>query len=165
MHIKRGIDALATLIGNPSEGLPEDVFLFVSRVTPLLNVDLLIKDARGRTLLTWRDDWFAGAGWHIPGGIIRFKETISGRIRKVAKTELGSEVKFQPFPLAVNEIIDPLRKERGHFISLLYQCSFVTLPDESLRYRSGPPKRNQWMWHSVCPKDIIAVHEMYRQLI
>lgn len=56
MQIKRGIDALETLIGNPSEGLPEDIFLFVSRVTPLLNVDLLIKNESNRTLLTWRDE-------------------------------------------------------------------------------------------------------------
>lgn len=131
----------------------------------MVNVDLLIKNESGQTLLTWRDDGYYNAGWHVPGGIIRFKETISDRIMKVAKTELGTEVKFLPFPLAVNEIIEPLREERGHFISLLYQCSLVTLPDESLRYRSGTPRRNQWMWHSECPKDIIAVHEIYRQLI
>lgn len=56
MQIKRGIDALETLIGNPSEGLTEDIFLFVSRVTPLLNVDLLIKNESNRTLLTWSDE-------------------------------------------------------------------------------------------------------------
>ena len=35
-------------------GLPGELFLFVSRVTPLVNVDLLIEDEHKRTLLTWR---------------------------------------------------------------------------------------------------------------
>jgi colanic acid biosynthesis protein WcaH len=35
---------------------------------------------KGRTLLTWRDDESFGAGWHVPGGIIRYKETAADRI-------------------------------------------------------------------------------------
>ena len=46
------VAALEAAIGPPEEGLPEDVLLFVSRVSPLVNVDLLIKDEQRRTLLT-----------------------------------------------------------------------------------------------------------------
>ena len=53
-------------------------------LTPLVNVDLLIKDS-GRTLLTWRDDEFYGPGWHIPGGILGFKERALDRLAKVAE--------------------------------------------------------------------------------
>src|SRR6185295_12919473 len=68
--------------------LPEDMFLLVSRLTPLVNVDLLIKDNQNRTLLTWRDDEYYGAGWHIPGGIIRFRETAADRVLAVGRGEL-----------------------------------------------------------------------------
>lgn len=165
VDIKQSINAIESMIGDPSNGLPEDVFLFASRITPMVNVDLLIKNKRNQTLLTWRDDGYYKAGWHVPGGIIRYKETLSERIRAVAKTELGAEVVFQMNPIAINEIIHQRRRERGHFISLLYQCSLIATLDEGLRYQSGAPRQNQWMWHERCPENLIAVHEIYRQYI
>lgn len=161
IDIKNVIQALEAYIVNPSTGLPEDVFLFVSRITPMINVDLLIRDERGRTLLTWRDDGYHATGWHVPGGIIRFRETFADRIRAVARTELGADLKFKPTPQAINEIILPERRERSHFISLLYECSLVSSPDKSLAFRSGTPLSGQWMWHEKCPENIIAVHEIY----
>ena len=76
MELREIIDILESSIPNPSKGLPEEVFLFVSRITPLINVDLLIKNEQNHTLLTWRNDSYY-LGWHIPGGIIRYKETIA----------------------------------------------------------------------------------------
>ena len=58
LELTKIIDKLESSIQNPSKGLPEEVFLFVSRVTPLINVDLLIKNERNQTLLTWRADNF-----------------------------------------------------------------------------------------------------------
>lgn len=162
---KYSISTIESLIQDPSKGLPEDIFQFISRTTPLVNVDLLIKDKKNRTLLTWRNDDYSEPGWHIPGGIIRFKETIADRVAEVAKHELGTEVKFDSVPLAINEVIHPTRNTRGHFISLLFKCSLVTPPDESHHYKSGNPEPNEWMWHSTCPENIISVHEMYRGFI
>ncbi len=76
----------------PQEGLPEPVFEFVSSVTPMVNVDLLVRDKDGRILLAWREDKFSGKVWHIPGGIIRFQESMETRIHKVAQQELGAEI-------------------------------------------------------------------------
>ena len=165
MKTKRIIDILDSSIGDPSKGLPQDVFLFISRITPLINVDLLIKNEKNDTLLTWRDDGFCSPSWHIPGGIIRFKETIADRIHAVAKSELGAKVEFNKTPLATNEVIHRERKIRGHFISLLFQCSLVTPPDESLECQSDLPRPDEWMWHSTCPANIIPVHEMYRKYV
>jgi ADP-ribose pyrophosphatase YjhB (NUDIX family) len=164
MELKRVIETLEPFVQDPSQGLPEDLFLFVSRVTPLINVDLLIKDERNQTLLTWRDDGYWNPGWHVPGGIIRYKETIAARVKAVAKTELGAEVEFDPGPLAVNELIHETRENRGHFISLLYQCRLVTQPDERLRC-CNTPRPSEWMWHGFCPPNMISVHEIYRKYI
>jgi ADP-ribose pyrophosphatase YjhB (NUDIX family) len=163
--IKRATHTIDSLIDDPRRGLPEDLFLFTSRITPMVNVDLLIKNERGQTLLTWRDDGYWKPGWHIPGGIIRYQESIAARIRAVARTELGAEVAFQPTPLAIKEIMNPNRKVRGHFISFLYLCSLTTAPDNGLQYRSGQPLPNQWMWHETYPDNIIPVHEVYREYI
>lgn len=165
MKIVEVIRLLERFIKNPSKGLPEEVFLFVSRITPLINVDLLIKNKGGETLLTWREDGFFKPGWHIPGGIIRYKEKIATRIKAVARKEIGASIVFEENPLAINEVILPFQKNRGHFISLLYKCELISKPKESLRYNGGAPKNGQWKWHKKCPIDIISVHKMYKKFI
>lgn len=145
--------------------LPQKLFLKISGLTPLINVDLLIKDVNGRTLLTWRDDGYWTPGWHIPGGIIRFKERAEDRIQRTAQAELGAGVKTSKEPAAVNQFIHPSRRERGHFISLLYRCSLKGKPSPALQYRGGTPKPGQWAWHDGCPADLLEVHEVYREFI
>jgi len=153
------IAPLETAIGDPRQGLPEEAFLFVSRVTPLINVDLLIQDEAGRTLLTWRDDEFFGPGWHIPGGIIRYKELAADRIRACALTELGAEVAFDSAPLLLFENIRQHRS-RGHFISLLYRCRLLT-PLDDTRRASSSPSAGTWRWHQGCPPDLIEAQADY----
>lgn len=163
MELSKAISFIEAAIGDPSKGLPEDVFLLISRISPMVNVDLLIKNQNNQTLLTWRDDIYYKAGWHVPGGIIRFKETAADRIRAVANTELGCEVKFCEVPLAIHECIDGDRRDRGHFISLLFSCSLLTAPAPILEYKSGQPRLNQWKWHDNCPQNILSVQEIYRK--
>jgi ADP-ribose pyrophosphatase YjhB (NUDIX family) len=165
LAVKKDIEILESHILNPTKGLPEEVFLFVSRITPMINVDLLIKNVKNQTLLTWRDDGYYLPGWHVPGGIIRYKEKIFDRVRAVGQNELGAEVTFDPVPITINEVIHETRKHRGHFISLLYRCSFVEQPDERLRCKSALPNQNEWLWHDACPDNIISVHEIYRKFI
>ena len=160
-----GLAELEAAIRSPDKGLPEDIFLFISRVTPLVNVDLLVQNDQNQTLLTWRDDGYYPPGWHVPGGIIRYKETFEERIRAAAKIELGAEVRFDGTPLAINQVVQNEWKNRGHFISLLFKCCLITSLDEGLRCKTEPADTNQWKWHEHCPANIIPVHEMYRSFI
>jgi colanic acid biosynthesis protein WcaH len=165
LEINKTIDLLESYIDDPQKRLPEQVFLFLSRLTPMINVDLLIKNQQGQTLLTWREDNYWAPGWHIPGGIIRFKEKISDRIKAVALNELGAKVEFKPKPLATNEIIHPDRMERGHFISMLYECTLISPLDENLKCRNKTPQKGTWAWHDKCPDNLLEVHELYRKFI
>jgi ADP-ribose pyrophosphatase YjhB (NUDIX family) len=158
------IAALEAEIGDPRVGLPEDVFRFVSRLTPLINVDLLIQDERRRTLLTWRDDEFYGAGWHIPGGIIRYKETAEARIRACADEELGAGVSFDPVPLLLLESIES-QKDRGHFLSLLFRCRLIGPPDPAREALGARPAPGAWRWHDGPPADLLDVHRRYAQFL
>ncbi|MBU1689248.1 MAG: NUDIX hydrolase [Gammaproteobacteria bacterium] len=162
MLIQNLIELLEARIENPSQGLPEELFLFISRLTPMVNVDLLVKNMEKETLLTWRDDEFYGPGWHVPGGIVRFKEPLTSRIHAVAASELGASVEFRSEPLAVNEIMNAKRDTRGHFISLLYECRLTSQLDPDLEYKSGAIKNGEWAWHASCPKNLISVQEIYR---
>ena len=162
---KRLLAALDACAPEPSAGLPEALFQLVSRLTPLVNVDLLVQDAERGTLLTWRADEFYGPGWHVPGGIIRYKETAEDRIRATAQRELGAAVEFEPQPVAVVQAIDPERRERGHFISLVYRCRLATPPAEALRFTGGVPQHGQWAWHAQCPPDLISAQAPYRRFL
>ena len=121
--INQLIDELEKIIRNPHSGLPEEVFLLATRITPMVNVDLLIRNNKNQTLLTWRGGNYYSPGWLIPGGIIRYKENMSDRINHVARTELGVEVEFHAQPILISEIIrSPKILNRGHFISFLFEC-------------------------------------------
>jgi len=164
MNILDAVNFLDMHTANKTEGLPDEIFYFISRTTPMVNVDLLIKDENGRTMLSWRDDKYAGGGWHIPGGIIRYKETLHSRLLKVAQKEVGRDVSFEEKPIAINEIILPELENRAHFISFLYKCylpsSFEIDNKGKTEHEAGFLK-----WHDKCPDDLIAVHNIYREYI
>ena len=155
------IRQLESLIDAGADGLPEELFLFVSRITPLVNVDLLIQDDSRRTLLTWRSDRFFGSGWHVPGGIVRIKEAAAHRVHAVARVELGAAVTFDPVPILVEEKIRPAWPERGHTVSLLYRCRLANTLDPRLRYTPEAPMPDQWLWHERCPENLIRDHRSY----
>jgi len=158
------LHAIEAVLPEVRDGLPEEVLQFVSRLTPLVNVDLLIKDSQGRTLLTWRDDDFFGPGWHLPGSIIRYKERALDRVNLCARVELGAEVDSEIEPVCVVEGISKA-VTRGHHVSLLYRCRLLTPPDESRRAAAVPPNAGQWRWHAGCPADLLLEQAAYARFI
>jgi len=163
--LKFHLDKISEYIQNAKDGLPLDVFYFVSQLTPLINVDLLIKNKQGQVLLAWRDDRFYGPAWHIPGGIIRFKEKIEDRIQKVSLLELGATVNFAPEPIHIRGLINQERDIRGHFISLLFLCELSSDLAQEKEYKGGDPKQGEWAWHDKAPCNLLKVHEAFRKYI
>lgn len=162
MNLKKNILEIEKLVKNPKKGLPDDVFYFVGRLTPYINVDLLIKCKNHGTLLTWRDDLYSGTGWHFPGGIIRFKENIQSRIYKVAKNEINIKIKSYNGPLEINQIIIN-QKERSHFISLLYKCE---IGDKELHNLLKLSKKNKKIrFFKKEPKQLLKWHKIYKKYI
>ena len=106
-------------IPNPKEGLLEEVFLFATEITPMVNVDLLIKDKDGKILLSWRNDRFYNEGWHVPGGILRLQETFEQRIQLTALEEIGCRVEHSIEPIEIVPIICEDMIQRSHFISFV----------------------------------------------
>ena len=160
--MNKNIKFIEKNIKNPKKGLPEDFFLFISRVTPLVCVDLLIKNKKNQTLLTWRKKGEKSpAGWHVPGGIIRFKEKIFDRIKKVAKNELNAKVVFGTKPIAINEI-NLNQKNRSHVISFLFLCNLKKKLSNDLKFINKNPKVGQWSWFNKVPKELIPPHRIYK---
>ena len=111
--------------------------------------------------MTWRDDKYCGQGWHIPGGIIRFQEKIEDRIKMVAKTELGISVSDQSKFLAINEIVVPEKKERSHFISMLYECKINKRAYDILKKKIKTDDKIKFF--KKTPNDIIHFHKIYEK--
>lgn len=165
MNPEDAIKILDAYIKNPRNGLPEDVFYFISRNTPLINVDLLIKDETGRSLMSWRDDKYSGTGWHLVGGIIRFKETMEARVKKVGESEIGvTDIVFDQDPIAINQIFNTTYENRGHFISILYKCS---LPSSFVPRNNGLKETDPGFvkWHETCPQNLLKFHDIYRKYL
>lgn len=156
------LDAVRDYITDPTKGLPEDVFLFVSELTPLANVDLLVRDEKGRVLLSWRNDPWWGKGWHVPGGIIRLRETFDDRIQKTAQSELGTNVVYKNEPIEIRQIINSELKTRSHHITFVYECK---VPDD-YQIKNGSLSEFDTgflAWHENCPDNILKCHEFYRK--
>ena len=149
-------EALAK-IGDPRLGLPDEVFDFVRHVTPLVNVDLLIQRG-GESLLAWREDEY-DSGWHVMGGIVRFRETLKARIDAVAAKEIGVGIDSENLPCAMNEVCD---HKRAHFISLLYRCQLKEEPDPSRMFTgTGKPKNGALAWMRGAPPALYPGQRFY----
>ena len=157
--MKKYINQIEKKIKNPNKGLPDDLFYFIGRMTAYINVDLLIRCPKRGLLLTWRNDDYAGKGWHIPGGIIRFREKIKDRILKVGREELKITINEFNGPISTNEIILKKQTDRSHFISLLYDCK---IEDKQLLKLDEIIKRNKKInFFKKKPKDLLKLHEIY----
>ena len=90
-------------MNNSSAGyIDGDVFKTVIENTPLVSVDLIVKD-RGRVLLGKRVNRPAQGKWFTLGGRVLKNEMINSAIRRIAKTELGIELTTEPKFIGVFE--------------------------------------------------------------
>lgn len=162
MNVKEASNYLLQEIEEPHNGLPQEVFDLAASIVPMVNVDLLVQNKDGEVLLAWRDDG-KNIGWHIPGGIIRFKETFEERIQKTAKNELGAEVSFDENPLKISEIFMPYQY-RGHFISFLYKCH---LPEGFvIDNKSKDETENGYLkWHNRMPNNLVQGQKCYEEFL
>lgn len=153
-------------------GLGTDLFHFVSSLTPIVNVDLVVYNSKGQFLLSMRDDSHCGKGWHIPGGCIRFKETIGARIRKVAKSELNLiDFTYDKEPMKVFEIMWEKGQrdlenddERAHFITLVYRCY---APDSFTIDNKGKTENEVGYsrWFDKLPDNLLKIQNCYRDIL
>ncbi len=168
--IEQAVRTLLSANLDARNGLPENLFLLVSALTPIPNVDLLIRDKKGRILLSWRDDPYYGKGWHIPGGCVRFGETMAQRLQRTAVNELGCEVTFDPEPLTVRDVLRGPRPGlvnpdiRGHNITILFQCS---LPEEYRIDNRGRAETDPGYlrWFDKIPENLLRVHDVYKEFL
>jgi len=75
--------------------LSDDDFLFVITNTPLVAIDLILRDAEGRIFLGRRRNEPASGKWFVPGGRILKNETIEQAFARICRSELGQSLPFE----------------------------------------------------------------------
>jgi GDP-mannose mannosyl hydrolase len=73
--------------------LPEEEFLQLIANAPLVSIDLVVSDAAGRILLGLRRNAPARGSWFVPGGIVRKNERLDAAYARIARNELGAELR------------------------------------------------------------------------
>jgi len=69
--------------------LSHDELAEVVRLAPLVSIDLIIENSKGRVLLGMRNNEPAKGFWFVPGGRILKNERIAEAFERVMKDELG----------------------------------------------------------------------------
>lgn len=71
--------------------LPDETFKSVIQHTPLISIDLIVRNERGEVLLGKRVNAPAKGYWFVPGGRVRKNETLDDAFVRLVKEELGIE--------------------------------------------------------------------------
>ncbi|MEO7403196.1 MAG: GDP-mannose mannosyl hydrolase [Burkholderiales bacterium] len=69
--------------------LPREIFATVVRHTPLVSIDLVVRDASGRMLVGWGRNRPARESWFVPGARIAKDESLDAAFRRISHAELG----------------------------------------------------------------------------
>lgn len=69
--------------------LSKDTFKKIVKYTPLISIDLIIEDKKGKILLGRRSNFPAKGKWFVPGGRIRKDEKFRDAFHRILKSETG----------------------------------------------------------------------------
>jgi len=120
---------------NTKEVWPKAIFDSLVKHVTFVACECAVIDSHGALLLTWRDDQF-WKGWHIPGGLLRYKESFLTRIRATLKRETGLTVIRAKLLDVYNYQNDP----RGHSISMLFLCTCRGSAKKGTWFKKVPPR-------------------------
>ena len=156
---------LAILMGwfkvDPRSGLGKTLFEALSELTPIVNIELIVSDTNARVALVYRDDEFYGPGWHLPGGVLRFKENLVERVHRTASKEVGCKNLTDLVFLNHFEVFAANRDTRGHFISFLFSAVDMKLVELENFESNKNYKHGDAAMFSNFPENIIPQHSKY----
>lgn len=108
--------------------LDNERFLQIIEATPLVSIDLVVRNEKGEALLGKRVNRPAQGCWFVPGGRIRKNERINDAFERISEFELGVRLKKGAARLlgAYDHIYeDNFTGESGintHYVVLAFSC-------------------------------------------
>jgi len=124
-------------------------FRTVVRLTPLVSIDLVIRNARDEVLLGLRNNEPAKGFYFVPGGAIRKNESLEIAFARIMKTEVGCDAAFADARfLGIYQHFYPTNRfgEAGygtHYVALDYE---IALPEGAAV--KGDDQHSELSWWS-----------------
>lgn len=132
-----------------SSWLSRDTFRTIVDTTPLISIDLLVRDAAGRILVGKRVNRPAQGFWFVPGGRILKNETIADAFLRLTENELGQRTDIRSaryLGLYEHFYEDSIFSDEGPEVSTHYIVNGfeIHLPEsqQSLPYE----QHNEYLW-------------------
>ncbi len=127
--------------------LSEDTFSTVIKSTPLVSIDLVVKNKQGHALLGRRLNKPAKDYWFVPGGRIQKDESLSDAFKRLTHDELG-----QKFNIKQAELLGPFdhfysdnvfgHKFSTHYVAIAY----VLIVDKDLCQLPINVQHERYQW-------------------
>lgn len=139
----------------------QEKFLSVIDSTPLVSIDIVLKNEKDQVLLGYRNNRPAQGYWFVPGGRIRKNETLQQAMSRISSVELGFEISLSESKLlgAYDHIYEDnfqgVESINTHYVALGHE---VALPKgQSVTFDSQHEKVKWWSIQDLMASD--KVHE------
>lgn len=140
-------------------------FLNIIDKTPLVSIDLVIKDPENSVLMGLRNNAPAKGYWFVPGGRILKNETIEMAFNRISNKELGYQFNFQKSRLlnAFNHIYDTNFDNaphiNTHYVVLAYEIA-VSKDEKDKLLQAPDEQHTKLKWISLADACIDKVHPL-----
>ncbi|KQC99348.1 GDP-mannose mannosyl hydrolase [Acinetobacter soli] len=121
--------------------LPDQVFKTVISSTPLISIDLVVRNNQNQVLLGKRLNAPAKGFWFVPGGRVQKDETLDDAFIRLIKEELGTEVVVKRSEANFLGVYEHFYKENvfdynttTHYVVLGYEIYINDLKNDTLPY-------------------------------
>jgi colanic acid biosynthesis protein WcaH len=124
-----------------SHPLNDDTFAYIVRHTPLVSLDIIIKDPQRHVLVGRRVNEPAKGQYFVPGGVIRKNEAIQAAFARILKAETGllATINKAKFIGVFEHFYETNRfghRHYGtHYIVLAYELKLKERPPVKLDYQ------------------------------
>lgn len=140
--------------------IPPETFRIIVRNTPLVSIDLIVRNREGNVLLGFRRNRPAQGCWFVPGGRIAKNERREEAIRRISETELG--LRFSLGDARLFGVYDHIYPDNAlgdpafgtHYVVVAYE---VNLPAGQEPRTDGQHDGFKWM----SPSEILASSEVH----
>jgi colanic acid biosynthesis protein WcaH len=107
--------------------LSEQTFKTIVASTPLISIDLIVRDPQNNILLGKRVNRPAQGAWFVPGGRVLKDESIEQAFTRLLKIELGMDKTISSFKGVYQHFYDDNFSEESfttHYVVLAYEVTF-----------------------------------------
>ncbi len=136
--------------------LSQEQFLAVVANTPLVSIDLVVRNTKGGILVGLRRNEPAKGSWFVPGGCIRKGETLPVAFKRISKNELGDAQELNDAQLigTYTHLYDTnfagVDGIKTHYVVLAYKL------ESSIDLLSLPKSQHSsWKWASTKEQDSV----------